>query len=196
MRLCVSLLAVGSAAALTACFQTLDTTASTGSQVTPPEPAWDGGLSTVILPGPPPFGFYDPSGNIVTSDQPCDATRTQAIAILTKNCADCHGGRTPGERAGNPPFDFVLDPVKLTRTYTLNTTPPMLFVAPGDPSHSRIYMRVRLGEMPPAQLNLPRPSVSDISVLYEWISNCLGATPAPPAGGDAGAAGSAEGGKD
>ncbi len=141
----------------------------------------------MILPGPPPFGFFDPaSGELVTSDQPCDATRAQAIAILTKNCADCHGGRTPGERAGNPPFDFVLDPVKLSRTYTPNTTPPMLFVQPGDPEHSRLYLRARTGEMPPAaQLSLPRPTISDISVLQEWIANCLGGK--PPAPSDAGA---------
>jgi hypothetical protein len=178
----------------TACFQTLDTTASSGSPVKPPETGWDGGLSTVILPGPPPFGFYDPNGQIVTSDDPCDATRTQARAILIKNCADCHGGRTPGERAGNPPFDFVLDPVKMTTTFTQNTTPPMKFVAPGDPDHSRLYTRARLGEMPPiAQMNLPRPTVSDLSVLHEWIANCLGVKGPPPGGGGANDAG---GGKD
>jgi hypothetical protein len=192
MRPYVSLFVSLCATAATACLQQLDTTASSGSPVTPPPGAtWDGGLSTVILPGPPPFEFSDPNGNIVTSDQPCDATRTQAIAILTKDCAFCHGGRTPGERAGSPPFDFVLDPVKLTRTFTPNTTPPMLFVMPGDPNQSRLYVRARLGEMPPAsQAQLPRPTVSDISVLYEWISNCLGAK--PPAGGGS----SADGGTD
>ena len=195
MRLYVFVAMSLCATAATGCFQTLDTTASSGSAVKPPEPGWDGALSTVILPGPPPFGFYDPNGNIVTSDQPCDATRAQATAILTKNCADCHGGRTPGERAGNPPFDFVLDPVKLTRTFTPNTTPPMLFVVPGDPDHSRLYVRARLGEMPPAQLQLTRPTVSDISVLYEWISNCLGAKP-PPQGSNSGSAGPGDGGRD
>jgi len=209
MRPAVSPIVFLCAAAATACFQTLDTTASSGSPVTPPETESDGGLSTVILPGPPPFGFYDPNGNIVTSDEPCDATRTQANAILTKNCADCHGGRTPGERAGNPPFDFVLDVVKLTTTFTPNTTPPMRFVVPGDPDHSRLYVRARLGEMPPiAQMELPRPTVSDLSVLREWISNCLGTKPPPvnsgaDAGGrggsgsdDAGAGGSGGGARD
>src|SRR6185369_1707364 len=129
MRFYLSLAMFLCAQGATACFQQLDITASSGSPVKPPETGWDGGLSTVILPGPPPFGFYDPGGQIVTSDDPCDATRTQARAILTKNCADCHGGRTPGERAGNPPFDFVLDPVKMTTTFTQNTTPPMKFIA-------------------------------------------------------------------
>src|SRR6188474_1619789 len=168
MRFNVSLAVFLCAQGATACFQTLDTTASSGSPVNPPEPEKEGGLSTVILPGPPPFAFYDPSGQIVTSDEPCHATSAQAIAILTKNCADCHGGRTPGERAGNPPFDFILDPVKMTKTFTQNTTPPMKFLSPGDPQHSRLYVRARLGEMPPlAQMQLPRPTVSDISVLHE-----------------------------
>jgi mono/diheme cytochrome c family protein len=195
MRLPVLLSVFLCAIGATACFQTLDTTASSGSPVTPPEePKSDAGLTTVILPGPPPFGFFDPNGEIVTSEEPCDATRAQANAILTKNCADCHGGRTPGERAGNPPFDFVLDPVKLTSTFTQNTTPPMKFVVPGDPDHSRLYVRARLGEMPPAaQMQLPRPTVSDISVLHHWISYCLGASP-PSGGGSQNDAGSMGGG--
>jgi hypothetical protein len=195
MRAPVSLSVFLCAAVATGCFQTLDTTASSGSPVTPPEPEKEGGLSTVILPGPPPFGFFDPNGEIVTSDEPCDATRAQASAILTKHCADCHGGRTPGERAGNPPFDFVLDPVKLANTFTQNTTPPMRFVLPGDPNHSRLYVRARLGEMPPpAQMQLPRPTVSDVSVLHYWISYCLGAKPPPAGGGSQDDAGSMGGG--
>jgi hypothetical protein len=165
--------------------QVLDPAASSGSPVEPPAPPSNPPLTTAILPGPPPFAFFDEMGVLVTSNDPCDATRTQAIKILTKDCAGCHGGRTPGERAGVPPFDFVLDPAKLTTTYTNNTTPPMLFVAPGDPDHSRVYVRVRRGEMPPPSLTLaPRPTVSDLSVFYEWISNCI--APKSPPGIDGG----------
>jgi hypothetical protein len=53
----------------------------------------------------------------------------------------------------------------------------MLFVAAGAPMTSRLFLRVRRGEMPPAiETGIPRPTVSDISVLYEWISRCV----APP----------------
>jgi hypothetical protein len=160
------------------CFQQIDTTASSGQPIAPPPPESDAGPSTVILPGAPPFGFSDDNGNIITSEDPCDATRAQANHILANDCAGCHGGRTPGERAGSPPFDFVLNVQKLTTTLTRNTTPPMLFVTPGDPEHSRVYMRVRHGEMPPpAEAQLPRPTTSDVSVLHEWIKNCTGATP-------------------
>src|SRR5215471_6183057 len=187
--------------AVAACLQPLDTTASSGSPITPP-PQSDAGLSTVILRGAAPFEFFEPDGAIATSGDPCDATRAQARAILTRYCADCHGGRTPGERAGNPPFDFVLDTVKLSSTYTLNTTPPMLFVQPGDPQHSRLYVRLRHGEMPPPdQVQLPRPTVSDVSVLHQWISKCVGTKPpvmdagnAIDSGRDAGTTGGAGGG--
>src|SRR5690349_7609332 len=89
-----------------ACLQKLDETASNGSPVKPPTTTTgpDKPLSTVILPGPRPFDFIDESGMIKSSDNPCDVTRAQALRILTTDCAGCHGGRTPGERAGNPPF--------------------------------------------------------------------------------------------
>jgi mono/diheme cytochrome c family protein len=181
-----TLLVMG-ALAVAGCVQELDTSASRGSLEPPPPPTEsDAGLSTVILPGPPPFGFYDNSGNIQTSEDPCDATRAQATGMLETHCAGCHGGRTPGERAGNPPFDFLLDVPKLTSTFTSNTTPPILFVRPGDPDRSRIYQRAWRGEMPPmAQSDLPRLTISDISVLRHWISNCLGAKPASGGSGQA-----------
>jgi hypothetical protein len=175
--------------------QVLDTTASNGSPVKPPEPPKDPKLTTAILPGPPPFGFFDDTGNLVTSDDPCEATRAQARKILTTYCANCHGGRTAGERAGVPPFDFVLDPSKLTTTYTNNTTPPMLFVAVGDPDRSRVYQRARRGEMPPpAEMSLPRPTVSDLSILQEWIAHCVVPKVPPPSTGAGGSTGGDDGG--
>jgi hypothetical protein len=100
------------------------------------------------------------------------------LAVLEKYCAPCHGGRTPGERAGNPPFDFVLDVQKLTTLSTPNTTPPMLFVKPGDPDQSRVYQRASRGEMPPLIGGpVQRPTASDLSLLRFWIESCLGAAP-------------------
>jgi hypothetical protein len=175
--------------------QALDTTASSGSPVKPPEPPGEPKLTTAILPGPPPFGFFDETGTLVTSDDPCEATRAQARKILTNDCAGCHGGRTAGERAGLPPFDFVLDTAQLTTRYTNNTMPPMLFVATGHPEDSRIYQRMRRGEMPPpADTSLPRPTISDLSVLYEWIAHCLGPKGPPGSTGAGGTGGGDDGG--
>jgi mono/diheme cytochrome c family protein len=153
------------------CFQLLDSGASSGGEGLSPPVGWDGGMSTVILPGSPEYGYVDKDGALVTSEDPCDVTRAQAMTILEQSCAGCHGGRTPGERAGNPPFDYVLDESKLTSSWSVNTVPPSLFVAAGSPMTSRLFLRIRRGEMPPA--GGPQPTVSDISVLYEWISRCV-----------------------
>jgi len=160
----------------TSCFQTLDDGAASKDpppldSVTPD--AWP---TTQFLDGPLPFGFFDNAGNLVESDNPCKATTTQAANILLKYCAQCHAGRTPAENQGMPPFDFLLDLKKLTTTFTNNTDPPLLFVAPGDPDHSRIYLRAWHAEMPPPDLpniHYLRPTVSDVSVLHNWITSCL-----------------------
>jgi len=162
------------------CFQPLDSEASKGDPPTvegPAPPEWP---TTHNLPGPLPFGYFTPDGELVDSEDPCDATRTQAGMILLKYCAQCHAGRTAAERQGQPPFDFILDAMKLTTTFTNNTTPPLLFVAPGDPEHSRIYLRAWRNEMPPPDLpNIKylRPTISDVSVLHNWITSCTGANP-------------------
>jgi hypothetical protein len=173
-----------------ACVQQLDTQAASGTPDAGADPPKEVPLSTVILPGPPPFGFFDESGQLTSSNDVCDVTRAQARAILTHNCAGCHGGRTPGERAGSPPFDYVLDPNKLVMAIS-TTTPPMRFIAPGEPLLSRVYLRIRHGEMPPASPpQLPRPTISDMSVLEEWIAHCLGPK-LPPLSIDGGAGGDA-----
>ena len=154
--------------------QKLDTSAAAGTPDAGEGPPPDKPLSTVILPGPPPFGFFDDNGQLTSATDVCEVTRTQAREILTRNCAGCHGGRTPGERAGSPPFDYVLDPQKLVTSIS-NTTPPLRFVAPGEPNQSRVYLRIRHGEMPPATPpQIPHPTISDMSVLEEWIERCLG----------------------
>jgi hypothetical protein len=112
----------------------------------------------------------------------CDATARQAHAILEQNCARCHGGDNPGARQGTPPFDCVLDPSRLITLVSATATDPISlqparFLMPGDPDRSRIYLRPLNGEMPPPDIiglpPSPRPSVSDLSVLRQWIESCV-----------------------
>ena len=115
-----------------------------------------------------------------TTNDPCVRTSAQAMDILRTHCVLCHGGDGPDERMGTSlPFDFVLDVDRLTTTRDPSVADPndpsqgMLFVAPGDPERSRVYLRIAHDEMPPkAEPN--RPSFSEISVLYSWIASCLG----------------------
>jgi hypothetical protein len=121
----------------------------------------------------------------------CVATTEQARAILQRNCSGCHA--PPAAMGG---FRSVLDfPVLVTLTSTtqrdLLTGEPVRLVIPGDPDGSRLYRRAAGGEMPPmrdASLPpLPRPTISDISVLRQWIGVCLPDVPAPAPLVDAGA---------
>ena len=152
-----------------ACLQKLDENAAKGDPKAIQAPALD--TPPIELPG----------GG--TTLDPCDRTNAQAQIILRTYCAGCHGGEAPGADKGHPPFDFVLDLARLTTTRCASVPDPhdpsqgMLFVAPMDPESSRIYLRMRDNEMPPMPLGgsdpLPRPSISEVSVIYTWIKSCV-----------------------
>jgi len=120
-----------------------------------------------------------------TTRDPCVATTQQAREILTKYCSECHA--PPGAAAG---FSSVLDfPALITlRSATARDPDDMnqlqRLVIPGEPEKSRLYLRVRNGEMPPtrppSERQVPRPTISSISVLRSWIGSCLAVSSAPP----------------
>jgi hypothetical protein len=174
-----------------ACLQPVDDNAAT-----PPPPVDPNAQpTTTILPTALPIGLsVDDEGQ--TTDDPCVKTRRDKTEILTAYCAPCHSGATA---LGLPPWNFVLDDAKLvTEQWIREGQPPQRFVIPGDPDHSAIYVRAAIvGDMPPQPTDLgsprnPRPSLSDLSVLREWIMHC--APGAPAEGGGAGGAGGGGGG--
>lgn len=177
-------LLVVSAPLVSACFQKLDSDAAEGGGASVAAP----GTSHTVALDTPPIELDDGSS---TAD-PCIATTASAMAVLGHYCAPCHGGSSPGARQGQPPFDFVLDVGRLESAVSATvkdpiTHEPVRFLVPGDPDHSRIYLRAYKGEMPPPDLvglpPTPRPTVSDLSVLRAWIASCLGAPPAEPGDG-------------
>jgi hypothetical protein len=170
--------AVASALAVVAaagCFQEIDSGASSaGPRSGPP-------VRTVDLMTPAiPLGPGDDAG---TTDDACMATTNAAMNVLRSACSACHGGG-PGQNLGQPPFDYVLDVPKLLTAVSETVTDPVTkkpvrFLVPGDPDHSRIYVRMFTRQMPPGDVvglppNPSRPSVSDISVMRQWIAHCLG----------------------
>lgn len=144
---------------------------------------------TVALDTPPIEVDFE--GDITLDS--CVATSEQARSILERNCAGCHS--PPAAMGG---FRAILDfPVLVTLTSSTLRDPAtgqfVRLVVPGDPDGSRLYRRAAGNEMPPmrdASLPaLPRPSISDISVLRQWIEACLPLDPASaasPSLGDAG----------
>jgi len=160
-------IAVACALAVPACFQQLDEGAASGDD-----------NSDTSLDTPP----IDLPGGGSTTDA-CVANQGSALAALRTYCADCHGGGSPGARRGQPPFDFVLDITRLTTARSESVPDPddptqgMRFVVPGKPHKSRVYQRIADDEMPPVLPvgldPLPRPTISDVSVLYTWITACV-----------------------
>jgi hypothetical protein len=173
-------LAVGCALLAASCFQPVQQGAWT-----PPPPAPD--------PNAQPTTDIEPSALPIetslddatqTTDDPCVKTRQDKTDILTAYCARCHSGPAA---VGLPPWNFVLDDQQLvTQQWIREGQAPQRFAIPGDPDHSAIYTRAAVvGDMPPQPTDLgtprnPQPSLSDTSVLREWILHCL---PAPPGTG-------------
>jgi hypothetical protein len=164
------------------CYQPVDAGAAKGGVSLAPSGAAGSGGHTVALDTPPIE--LDDQGN--TTTDPCEATRAQSQDILSNYCGRCHGGASAGAHQGQPPFDYVLDPAKLKTAVSATvkdpvTMQPVRFLLPGAPARSRVYVRVAVGEMPPPDIvglpANPRPTISDLSVLYEWIAHCAGPDP-------------------
>jgi hypothetical protein len=120
-----------------------------------------------------------------STDDPCVQTTQQAYRIRETFCSSCHA--PPASFGG---FNFILDDAKLVdpavgiSNKTRDDAGKLVrLVIPGDPDNSWIYQRVQhtraapRGQMPPLNTDPtlpqnPRPTVSDISVLREWIENC------------------------
>jgi hypothetical protein len=183
----------------------------------PPEPPPSTPTTALGTPG---IEFVTPTGEATITTVPCEATTAHAMTILTQNCAPCHGGRNAGERLGQPPFDYVLNVAKLIVERSASVPDPvapaanripgtpnfqgMRFVIPGDPDDSRLYLRAVHKEMPPPPIVgmsdtvTSRPTVSDFSVLRQWIATCLeeGGDDGDTGGDDAGNPGAADAGAD
>lgn len=140
---------------------------------------------------PPPLTVCDPA-NLPSPG--CAQTCADAQAILSNDCGACHSSGYNGN------LNRVMDYHGLVNVEASSKYPGLFYVVPGDPENSLLYERIITREMPPTSSDvtsqLPRPSVSDTSILYEWIKSCVPNLPGPDAGtpppptGDAGVDGS------
>ncbi|HXI57371.1 MAG TPA: hypothetical protein VNO55_14995 [Polyangia bacterium] len=169
------------AAVAAGCYQPVDDGAIKGGVASPPQGSHGSGGHSVALETPPIE--IDEQGS--TTSDACAPTRAQSADILSTYCAHCHGGGDAGAHQGQPPFDFVLDTPRLKTAVSATvkdpvTMQPVRFFLPGAPLRSRLYVRVASGEMPPPDIvglpSHPRPTISDLSILYEWIEHCAGVT--------------------
>jgi hypothetical protein len=196
--LAASSAALGALCAIaTGCFQELDPDAASGDGVgeggedVTESPA---GLSSWQLCQSPscdqvdgdiPFltqtpPIYLPDGGTTTT--PCDDVEQAAMAVRQTYCASCH--QAPADQAG---LDCVMDDAQLvgrpSQTALTDAGTPQLLAVAGDPLDSWIYVRVAQGMggvqggMPPLTMagypTIPRPTPSDLSVLYGWLLACF-----------------------
>ncbi len=89
-------------------------------------------------------------------DDPDPKLAGQAYTILKNACYRCHGQN--GETEGG--FGYALDHKQLLAKKK---------IVAGDAAKSRLFKRVKNGEMPPEE-EKPRPTEAEIAVLEKWIA--------------------------
>jgi hypothetical protein len=131
----------------------------------------------------------DPSG-------PCAKVTQDTADILKRKCVGCHEGAA---NAPGAPLTFITDPKLLTTTPSSSKFGGQPYIKPGDPEASLIYMRAVIKKDMPLQSPLSPPTyltVSESSVLRQWIVTCVDGAPppAPVETGGMGAGGTGTGG--
>jgi hypothetical protein len=190
------------APASASCLQKLDPNLAAGGALNLPAPA-----ATACAPSDgfachfevrtttTPVGLTaDADGNVVESgSDPCAKVRQDALRLLTTKCVPCH---TPS----TPPLNFITDFERLITgsSPTPSYAPNPRYVVPGKPEESLIYIRAAINKDMPLQDPLAPSSgltVSESSVLREWITSCVpGAKSATGGGGMPATGGAGSGG--
>jgi hypothetical protein len=126
-----------------------------------------------------------------TTTDPCVQIEAQSLFIRQQSCSPCHTAAAGTTKAAcSCALTGILDDSTLvTATSPAFKTPagaPAPYVVPGNPGASLIYERIVSGAMPPpnpalelgpaAAAALVYPTPSDVSVLYEWIVDCVAGT--------------------
>jgi mono/diheme cytochrome c family protein len=194
---------VGVGVIATGCFQELNPDAASGGALPDPEARSaelpDGGESTWELCQSPSCDSIDGAiplltetppvylADAATTTDPCAQVEQASMVVRQTYCAGCH--QSPASQGG---LSFVLDDSQLAaataQSATSDAGAAQKLVVAGNPLQSPLYQTVAQGlsgastGMPPVALagypSIPRPTASDVSILYAWIVACL-----PGAGG-------------
>jgi hypothetical protein len=159
------------------CWQKLDENASSG--ITPVSADQGGGIgakfpvdTTTPEIGETAAENGDPN---TTAPDGCSKDAFDGQAMLTKMCDGCHMSGAIGNLVGIDTAQASLVGKEASSMYA-----GWKYLVAGDPSKSLIYQRVAVRQdMPPPSTvdsPLPHPSISDMSVLQQWIM-CMGNAP-------------------
>jgi hypothetical protein len=164
------------------CWQKLDENASSGIIQVNVDTAGGIGAKFPVETTTPEIGktALDNGDNASTATDGCDKDQFDTQAMIKTDCEGCHQVGANGNLQG------IDDIMSLINKPASSKFAGWKFIVPGDPANSLIFKRVTALEMPPpssdVQNQLPHPSISDMSVLQQWIM-CLGNAPTTQADG-------------
>jgi hypothetical protein len=155
------------------CWQKLDENASSGVTQVNIDPNGGIGAKFPIETTTPEIGetALDNGDNATTAATGCEKDAFDTQTMLKTDCEGCHQVGANGNLQGiDDMMSLVNKPA--SSKYPAGT----MFIVPGDPANSLIFKRILAMEMPPPSSDvgsqLPHPSISDMSVLQQWIM-CL-----------------------
>lgn len=184
-----------------ACLQQVDDGLATSSREVDPPPCGPGQPYACMFPVNTRTPAIDlkanAAGDVTDSADAgdgCAKINLDATNVLQRKCAGCHEG---AGTAINSPLTFILEPERLISTPSSMQFNGRPYVVPGNPAGSLIYQRAVISkDMPysPSTLVLPNfLTVSESSLLYQWIASCV-APKSTPTTSDMAAGGTAAGG--
>ena len=168
--------------AVVGCWQKLDSSADDGVTSATVDPKGGLGAPFPISTSTPPIGITaDENGDpIDTTTTPCDKLKADAKAIRTTFCGKCH------QADGSTMLNDIENEDTFINVTAGEHYSTWKYVVPGDLGKSLIYQRVVVGgDMPPmgtVDSPNPHPTISDMSVLRDWIL-CMGAPSTDGTGG-------------
>jgi hypothetical protein len=161
--------------AMFGCWQTIDEGASAG--VTPVTSAGNGiGAKFPVDTVTPEIGKVaadngDPTSTAMTG---CEKTAFDGQTMLSTFCDGCHQTGTIPNLVGIDTAATSLVGREASSKYA-----GQKYIVVGSPETSLIYERIVMSaDMPPPSTidsNVPHPSISDMSVLRQWILTCMAA---------------------
>jgi len=168
------------------CWQQLDQNASSGVTQVNVDTAGGIGAKFPVKTTTPEIGetALDNGDPNTTAATGCDKDQYDTQQILSKDCDGCHQVGANGNLQG------IDDIMTLINKAASNKFMGQKFIVPGDPANSLIFKRVTSFEMPPPSSDvgsqMQYPTISDMSVLQQWIMCLANTTPATNQSADGG----------
>jgi hypothetical protein len=132
-------------------------------------------------------------GDGATTADPCVQLEASSLAIRQRSCSPCHTAAAGTSAAAcKCKLTDIMDdttlsaPSSTSQSFQDDAGNPARYLIPGSPQASLIWERMSGESMPPPQTladqllgldagsQIVYPTPEDVSILYEWITSCVG----------------------